>query len=69
MPPAQLKETTMDPSKRVLLRVHLPDAMDPKERADAKATAKLVEQLMGRKPEERFKFIQERAQFAGVLDI
>ena len=69
MPPQQLKETTMDPSKRVLLRVFIPDAMNPKERADAKATAKLVELLMGRKPEERFKFIQERAQFAGVLDI
>ncbi|MSO97629.1 MAG: DNA topoisomerase IV subunit B [Rhodospirillaceae bacterium] len=69
MPPQQLKETTMDPSKRVLLRVFIPDAMNPKERADAKATAKLVEQLMGRKPEERFKFIQERALFAGELDI
>jgi topoisomerase-4 subunit B len=69
MPPAQLKETTMDSSKRVLLRVEIPDAMNPEQRADAKATAKLVEQLMGRKPEERFKFIQERAQFAGELDI
>ncbi len=69
MPPAQLKETTMDPSKRVLLRVEIPDAMNPEQRSDAKATAKLVEQLMGRKPEERFKFIQERAQFAGDLDI
>ncbi|MBL8630378.1 MAG: DNA topoisomerase IV subunit B [Rhodospirillaceae bacterium] len=69
MPPAQLKETTMDPSKRVLMRVEIPDAMSPEQRADAKATAKLVEQLMGRKPEERFKFIQERAQFAGELDI
>jgi topoisomerase-4 subunit B len=69
MPPAQLKETTMDPSKRVLLRVEIPDAMNPDQRNDAKATAKLVEQLMGRKPEERFKFIQERAQFAGELDI
>lgn len=69
MPPAQLKETTMDPSKRVLLKVMIPDAMDPKERAEAKATSKLVEQLMGRKPEERFKFIQERARFAGELDI
>ena len=69
MPPAQLKETTMDPSKRVLLRVEIPDAMNPDQRADAKATAKLVEQLMGRKPEERFKFIQERAQFAVDLDI
>ncbi|MDX2145186.1 MAG: DNA topoisomerase IV subunit B [Rhodospirillaceae bacterium] len=69
MPPAQLKETTMDPANRTLLRVFLPDAMNPKERADAKATAKLVEQLMGRKPEERFKFIQEHAQFAGELDV
>ena len=69
MPPAQLKETTMDPSKRVLLRVQIPDALDPTERAEAKATERLVEQLMGRKPEERFKFIQERAQFAGELDI
>ncbi|MBM3515910.1 MAG: DNA topoisomerase IV subunit B, partial [Alphaproteobacteria bacterium] len=69
MPPGQLKDTTMDPDKRTLLRVQLPDAMNPKERAEAKATAKLVEQLMGRKPEERFKFIQERAQFAGELDI
>ena len=69
MPPAQLKETTMDPNKRVLLRVQIPDALDPTERAEAKATERLVEQLMGRKPEERFKFIQERAQFAGELDI
>ncbi|MCB2107155.1 MAG: DNA topoisomerase IV subunit B, partial [Rhodobacteraceae bacterium] len=69
MPPAQLKETTMDPDKRTLLRVQMPNAMDPAERNDAKATAKLVEQLMGRKPEERFKFIQERAKFAGELDI
>jgi topoisomerase IV subunit B len=69
MPPAQLKETTMDPTKRVLLRVYMPDMLDPTTRADAKATEKLVEQLMGRKPEERFKFIQERAKFAGVLDI
>jgi len=69
MPPAQLKETTMDPGKRTLLKVMLPDAMNPAERAEAKATAKLVEQLMGRKPEERFKYIQEHAQFAGELDI
>ena len=69
MPPVQLKDTTMDPDKRTLLRVHIPDAMDPSQRADAKATAKLVEQLMGRKPEERFKFIQERAHFVGELDI
>ena len=56
MLPAQLKETTMDPAKRTLLRVSLADA----ERA---STAKVVEQLMGNKPEERFNFITERAEF------
>ncbi len=64
MLPAQLKETTMDPKKRHLLRVTLEDAM----RA---ATAKAVEQLMGNKPEERFNFISERAEFVSEegLDI
>jgi topoisomerase-4 subunit B len=54
MPPASLKETTMDPKKRTLLKVVLP----PEERA---RTAGLMEALMGRKPELRFKFIQENA--------
>jgi topoisomerase IV subunit B len=64
MLPAQLKETTMDPRKRHLLRVTLEDAA----RA---ATAKTVEQLMGNKPEERFNFISERAEFVSEegLDI
>ncbi len=52
----QLKETTMDPSKRALLRVNLSDAART-------STARVVEQLMGNKPEERFNFISERAQF------
>src|SRR5665811_1671678 len=61
---AQLKETTMDPSKRTLLRVVLAD----KER---KPTAKAVEQLMGNKAEARFDFIQENAEFASadLLDV
>jgi topoisomerase-4 subunit B len=54
MPPAALKETTMDPKKRSLLQVVLP----PETRA---ATSELVEALMGRKPELRFKFIQDNA--------
>jgi topoisomerase-4 subunit B len=61
---AQLKETTMDPKKRMLLRVVLV--------ADSqKATDTSVERLMGTKPEERFAFIQERAEFAGeeMLDV
>ena len=56
MMPAQLKETTMDPAKRTLARVTLPRAEEPVE--------DLVETLMGRKPELRFRFIQENAVFA-----
>ena len=66
MPPGQLKETTMDPSKRVLLKVKVAGS---EEKSDQRATAKLVEQLMGRKPEERFKFIQENAKFTAELDV
>ncbi len=62
MMPAQLKETTMDRSKRTMLRVEL--KVDEREK-----TAKVVDQLMGSKPEARFNFIQERAQFASELDI
>ena len=54
MPPASLKETTMDPKRRILLKVVLP----PEERA---RTSELIEALMGRKPELRFRFIQENA--------
>jgi len=54
MPPASLKETTMDPKKRTLLRVILP----PEDRA---RTSDRIEALMGRKPELRFQFIQENA--------
>jgi topoisomerase-4 subunit B len=57
MLPRQLKETTMAPSTRTLLRVEIDDD-------DRTATSKVVDQLMGNKPEARFKFIQERAAFA-----
>ncbi len=66
MPPSQLKETTMEPGRRTLLQVKL---AGPEEKSTQRATAKLVEQLMGRKPEERFRFIQENAKFAAALDI
>ena len=63
MLPRQLKETTMDPKVRTLLRVALAE--------DDKSTGKVVDQLMGNKPEDRFRFIQERAEFAKAdeLDI
>jgi topoisomerase-4 subunit B len=60
MMPAQLKETTMDPAKRTLLRVEIVEEAE---------TGKAVESLMGNKPEERFRFIQDRAAFAHDLDI
>jgi topoisomerase IV subunit B len=61
---SQLKETTMDPKKRTLLRVVVLD--DARKRTDG-----AVEQLMGNKPEGRFAFIQERAEFADeeMLDV
>ncbi|QND60872.1 DNA topoisomerase IV subunit B [Mesorhizobium huakuii] len=60
---SQLKETTMDPRKRTLLRVDV-NEIDS-------ATKDRVDELMGTKPEARFRFIQERAEFAEteVLDI
>jgi topoisomerase-4 subunit B len=64
MLPNQLKETTMDPRKRTLLRiVLLPD--------DREGTADSVERLMGVKAEPRFAFIQDKAEFASedLLDV
>jgi topoisomerase-4 subunit B len=69
MPPSQLKETAMDPATRTLLRVTVPRGQSTDEIAEAKATATLVDDLMGRKPELRLAFIQEHAREAGELDI
>ncbi len=69
MPPAQLKETTMNPASRTLLRVTVPADGDPHEAAAARETGDLVEKLMGRKPEPRFEFIQERAKFVEDIDL
>ena len=69
MQPAQLKETTMDPTKRTLLRVVVPDAHDPEMRGQVEETKSLVESLMGRKPELRFQFIQENAKFVQDIDV
>ena len=69
MPPAQLKETTMDPARRALEQVTIPDPFDTDQAEDAKDTARLVENLMGRKPELRFAFIQEHAKEVQDLDV
>ncbi|HEY8253937.1 MAG TPA: DNA topoisomerase IV subunit B [Rhizomicrobium sp.] len=57
MMPAQLKETTMRRGHRTLVQVEVAGN-------EAKATENLVERLMGKKPELRFQFIQENAEFA-----
>src|SRR5579864_4892826 len=60
MPMRDLRDTTMDPMKRTLLRVAV--IADENE-----ATADTVERLMGSKPEARFAFISERAPGAREL--
>jgi topoisomerase-4 subunit B len=57
-----LKDTTMDPASRTLIRVTIDEDM-PGETGD------LVERLMGKKPEERFRYIQENARFVEELDV
>jgi topoisomerase-4 subunit B len=60
MMPQQLKETTMRPGARTLIQVHA---------GKCDGTEAMVERLMGKKPELRFRFIQENAEFAKNVDI
>jgi topoisomerase-4 subunit B len=80
MPAAQLKETTMKPNSRTLLRVTLPDiaaslGIDPAmDEALELPSGKnevddLVERLMGKNAESRFRFIQDNAQFVENIDV
>jgi topoisomerase-4 subunit B len=62
MLPAQLKETTMDPKRRNLLRVVV-------LAEDQEGTSDAVERLMGNRPDARFAFIQERATFANASEL
>lgn len=62
MPVSDLKETTMNPARRTLLRVTIPPE-------DNLLTRDRIESLMGRKPELRFRFIQEHADSVELLDI
>ena len=59
---SELKETTMDMRKRMLLRVAIGDG-------ERSGLGEIVNALMGSKPEARFRFIQDRAAFAKDLDI
>ncbi len=81
MPAAQLKETTMNPKTRTLLRITLPDVMatlglteEMAEGIDMKAassseTDDLVDRLMGKNAEARFRFIQDNAEFIEDIDV
>jgi topoisomerase-4 subunit B len=76
MPAAQLKETTMNPKSRVLLRVTLPQAkmlsdslMEEEDGPTLAEVDDLVEQLMGKNAEKRFNFIQDNAEFVEDIDI
>ena len=68
MPPAQLKETTMSPKTRKLLKVTVPkrDIIEADKRREIDS---LVNILMGKKPELRFKYIQENASSISEYDI
>ncbi|TVR99794.1 MAG: DNA topoisomerase IV subunit B [Rhodospirillales bacterium] len=76
MPSAQLKATTMDPRTRNLLRVAVGPDADAGSGRDSTASpglssdaARLVETLLGRRPELRFAYIQEHARFVGEVDV
>ena len=60
MNPGTLKETTLDPATRTLLRVHI---------ADAAATEQAIQTLMGRDVAPRFEFIMERAPRVEEVDV
>ncbi|HEY0901586.1 MAG TPA: DNA topoisomerase IV subunit B [Micavibrio sp.] len=78
MPAAQLKETTMNPATRTLVRVALPHVMEALGITEDDSKGKksgnpevddLVERLMGRNADARYQFIQERAEFVQDIDI
>ena len=63
MPSEQLKNTTMDVNNRKLIKITM-----EKSKNESKKTEKLFETLMGKKPEYRYKFIKENANFSNNLD-
>ncbi len=69
MQSVHLRETTMDPTRRVLLKVDVPTAANADDRREEMRVRTLVEDLMGRKPEKRYAFITENAKFARDLDV
>ena len=68
MPPSQLKETTMSSRTRKLLKVVVPKR-DIHKADERRSVDDLVNILMGKKPELRFKYIQENANKVKEYDI
>ena len=64
MPAEQLKITTMQFSKRKLVSINLNSG-----KKELKLTEKLFDKLMGKKPELRFNFIRDNANFLKQIDI
>ena len=75
MPASQLKETTMCPEKRNLLKITVPnlDCLETNSMKSKPMTRlevdKTVDTLMGKKPELRFEYLQENAKFVTCIDI
>ncbi len=80
MPAAQLKETTMNPKTRTLLRITLPDIIsalnltselsnEDDTKSHLNEVDDLVERLMGKNAEPRFQFIQNNAEFVEDIDV
>ena len=67
MPPNQLKETTMNPKTRTLIKVNLPKR-DVYEGDKRKEIDELVTILMGKKPELRYEFIKDNANLINNID-
>ena len=64
MPADQLKQTTMDPNFRNLLKIIFEN-----KKNEIKKTEILISSLMGKNPELRFKFIKEKANFVHNIDV
>ncbi|MBL0941699.1 MAG: DNA topoisomerase IV subunit B [Alphaproteobacteria bacterium] len=70
MPWRQLKDTTMSPDKRILLQVSLPEPDSLSFQGFSQGNLEtFIDDLMGRRPERRFAFIQDNAKFIKNLDI
>ena len=66
MPPAQLRETTMDQAKRTLIQVDLPDRRDETQLADVRHTAKIVDTLMGKKQIYGFNLLRKTPNLSRI---